>query len=61
MFTLGIVFMAMTLEVFIIYGLMASSFRQYFIQSDNMSLFIQRLFAGSFAALGLKLAFSERL
>jgi threonine/homoserine/homoserine lactone efflux protein len=61
MFTLGFVFMAMTLLVFIVYGLMASQFRQFIIRSDRMRLHIQRVFAGGFAALGLKLALSERV
>jgi threonine/homoserine/homoserine lactone efflux protein len=61
MFTLGFVFMAMTLLVFIGYGLMASQFRQYIIRSERLSMHIQRVFAGGFAALGLKLALSERV
>jgi threonine/homoserine/homoserine lactone efflux protein len=51
----------MTLLVFIVYGLMASQFRQFIIRSDRMRLHIQRVFAGGFAALGLKLALSERV
>jgi len=60
MLSLGLVFMLMTLGVFIIYGLMANSFREFIVRSEKASLSIQKLFAGSFAALGLKLAFSER-
>jgi len=60
MLSLGIIFMLMTLGVFIIYGIMASSFSEFVLHSEKMSLAIQKIFAGSFAALGLKLAFSER-
>lgn len=60
MLILGLVFMAMTLMVFTLYGLMANQFRQYILRSERISFHIQRLFACSFAALGLKLAFSER-
>jgi len=60
MLSLGIVFMLMTLGVFIIYGFMASRFSEFVVRSEKMSLAIQKIFAGSFAALGIKLAFSER-
>jgi threonine/homoserine/homoserine lactone efflux protein len=60
MLSLGIIFMLMTLGVFVIYGIMASSFSEFVVRSEKMSLVIQKVFAGSFAALGLKLAFSER-
>lgn len=60
MIILGAVFMLMTLGVFIIYGFMSSSFSEIVIHSEKVSLRIQKIFAGSFAALGLKLAFSER-
>jgi threonine/homoserine/homoserine lactone efflux protein len=60
MLSLGVVFMLMTLGVFIIYGILASSFSEFVIRSEKISLSIQKIFAGSFAALGLKLAFSER-
>ncbi|MBN0988012.1 LysE family translocator [Amphritea pacifica] len=60
MLLLGGVFMAMTFAVFVVYGVMASSFSAYVVGSKKAGLAIQKLFAGSFAALGLKLAFSER-
>lgn len=60
MLLLGGVFMAMTFAVFVVYGVMASSFSAYVVGSKKVGLAIQKLFAGSFAALGLKLAFSER-
>jgi threonine/homoserine/homoserine lactone efflux protein len=58
MLLLGAVFMVMTFFVFIIYGLLATSVRSYIINSVKISTIIQRVFAGSFAALGLKLAFT---
>ncbi|MCG7982680.1 MAG: LysE family translocator [Candidatus Thiodiazotropha lotti] len=60
MLSLGIVFMIMTLGVFITYGVLASSFSQFVLRSEKVSVAIQKMIAGSFAALGLKLAFSER-
>ncbi len=60
MLILGGVFMAMTFVVFVVYGIMASRFSAYVLGSEKAGLAIQKLFAGSFAALGLKLALSER-
>lgn len=61
MLILGLIFMLMTLFVFIVYGLLASRFSELVVRSEKVSLTIQKLFAGSFAALGLKLALSERV
>lgn len=60
MLLLGVAFMSMTLGIFIVYGLMASYFSAFVARYERASLAIQRLFAGGFAALGLKLALSER-
>ena len=60
MFLLGLVFMLMTLAVFIGYGLLATTVRAYVIESERVSSIIQRVFAGSFAALGIRLAFASR-
>jgi len=59
MLILGLIFMAMTFFVFVIYGLLATTVRNYVIHSEKISTIIQRIFAGSFAALGLKLAFTN--
>ena len=59
MLLLGLVFMVMTFAVFSVYGLMASSFSQLVARSTKLSLIVQRTFAGSFAALGVKLALTE--
>ncbi len=61
MLLLGAVFMLMTFVVFVIYGFLSGLFSAYILKSEKASIFIQRFFATSFAALGLKLAFSERV
>lgn len=60
MFTLGLIFMVMTFAVFVIYGALASSFRRFIVQSETAGQVMQKVFAGSFAALGVKLALTER-
>ncbi|RQW64982.1 LysE family translocator [Vibrio viridaestus] len=60
MLVLGLVFMLMTLIVFIVYGVMANTFSNIIVRSEKVSLVLQKVFAGSFAALGLKLALTER-
>ncbi|MEZ9525128.1 LysE family translocator [Enterovibrio norvegicus] len=60
MLVLGAIFMAMTFVVFLAYGLLATSIRHLVIHSEKKMDWMQRIFAGSFAALGLKLALTER-
>lgn len=60
MLVLGMVFMLMTFCIFIIYGFMAGTFSKLIVRSEKASLVIQKIFAGSFAALGFKLALTER-
>jgi threonine/homoserine/homoserine lactone efflux protein len=60
MLILSGVFMLMTLVVFIGYGLMANKVRCYVMQSPRMIQRIQRVFAGLFVVLGVKLAAMER-
>ncbi|MDD1792184.1 LysE family translocator [Enterovibrio makurazakiensis] len=60
MLLLGSIFMTMTFVVFIFYGALAVSVRDFIIHSERASIVLQRVFAGSFAALGLKLAFSDK-
>ncbi|MCW8930127.1 MAG: LysE family translocator [Gammaproteobacteria bacterium] len=60
MLVLGAIFMAMTLFIFILYGLLANSIRAYIINSPKITKYMQRAFAVSFAMLGAKLALSER-
>lgn len=57
---LGGIFMAMTLVVFCLYGLCAHGVRDYLVRSERAARYMQKIFAGSFAVLGVKLAFTER-
>ena len=61
MLVLGVVFMLMTFAVFMVYGLLSGAFSAVIVKSEKASVRIQKLFATSFAALGLKLALSERV
>lgn len=60
MLILGGIFMVMTFVVFVIYGFLSGSFSQFIVNSKRATIVMQKLFAASFAGLGLKLAFSER-
>jgi threonine/homoserine/homoserine lactone efflux protein len=60
MFELSVVFMLLTLVVFIGYGLFAASIRNHVISRPRVLTWMRRTFAGAFLALGLKLAFAER-
>ena len=60
MLLLGLVFMLMTFAVFVVYGLLSGVFRNFIIGSAKLSIGLQKLFAASFAGLGVKLALSER-
>jgi threonine/homoserine/homoserine lactone efflux protein len=57
---LSAVFMAMTLGVFIVYGLLAHAFRKMVIDSPVVQAWLRRGFAAAFAGLGAQLAVSER-
>ena len=60
MFLLSAVFMAMTLVIFILYGICAHGVRSYVVKSSRRILWLQRSFAAIFAALGVKLALAEQ-
>ncbi len=60
MLILSVVFMAMTLVIFILYGLSANVVRRHVVNSPRMIHWLQRSFAATFAVLGLKLAMTER-
>lgn len=60
MLMLGLVFMAMTLTVFVLYGGLANGFRRYVVGSPRVAKYMQRTFAATFAMLGAKLALAER-
>jgi len=53
-------FMAMTLVVFVLYGLFAASVRDRVISRPKVMRWLRRAFAGGFAVLGARLAFAER-
>ena len=57
---LGAIFMAMTIVVFICYGLCASLLRQKVLNSPIILRAIKWCFASVFMALGLRLALSEK-
>ena len=53
---LGLGFTAMTFVVFVGYAAVAATGRDRLLQSERAMTWLRRVFAGSFAALGLKLA-----
>jgi threonine/homoserine/homoserine lactone efflux protein len=53
-------FMAMTLVVFVFYGLFAAGVRDRVISRPKVMRWLRRAFAGGFAVLGARLAFAER-
>jgi len=60
MLWLGGVFMAMTFAVFVVYGVAASAVRAHVVSRPQVMAWMRRIFAGAFAALGLRLALQER-
>jgi threonine/homoserine/homoserine lactone efflux protein len=60
MLELSAAFMAMTLIVFVLYGLFAASVRDRVISRPKVMAWLRRAFAGGFALLGARLAFAER-
>lgn len=58
-FILSVIFMVMTLAIFILYGIAADGVSKYFIKSPKAVIWLQRSFAATFAALGVKLAMTE--
>ena len=60
MLILSVVFMLMTLVIFILYGISANSVRGYVLKSPKVIVWLQRSFAAVFAALSVKLALTEQ-
>ncbi|WP_341909692.1 LysE family translocator [Ferrovibrio terrae] len=54
------VFMAMTLAVFVLYGLFAAAVRDHVLARPVVMQWLRRTFAAAFVALGAKLALTER-
>ena len=57
---LSLVFMAMTLVVFLGYGVFAARFRDQVLQRPSVLVWLRRGFAAAFVALGRKLALMQR-
>ena len=55
---LGLIFMAMTFGVFVIYGCFAAALRQHVLERKNVMSVIGKSFAGAFVLMGAKLAFT---
>jgi threonine/homoserine/homoserine lactone efflux protein len=60
MLELSAVFMLVTFVVFAIYGLFAAAVRHYVVSRPRVMMWIRRVFAGSFVALGARLALTPR-
>jgi threonine/homoserine/homoserine lactone efflux protein len=60
MLALSAVFMLMTFAVFVLYGLAAAAVREHVVSRPQVMVWMRRAFAGAFAALGAKLALTER-
>jgi len=55
-----LLYMLFTFVIFAVYGTFAASVRDHVISRPRVMTWIRRIFAGSFAALGTKLAFTDR-
>ncbi len=57
---LSLVFMAITLVIFMIYGILASGVRKHVVHSPRVIVWLRRSFAVTFATLGVKLATTDQ-
>ena len=57
---LSAAFMAMTLVVFVLYGLFAGTVCDHMVRRPKLIRWLRRAFAGGFALLAARLAFAER-
>ncbi len=60
MLGLSAVFMGMTFAVFAVYGTFAAAMRDKVLRRPQVMTCLRRVFAGTFAALGARLAFESR-
>lgn len=60
MLELSAVFMLLTFAVFVAYGMFAAAVRRHVISRPQALTWLRRAFAGAFAALGARLALTER-
>jgi threonine/homoserine/homoserine lactone efflux protein len=54
------VFMGMTLLVFALYGVCAAAARRHLVERPRLVVHVRRVFAGTFVALGVRLAATSR-
>ena len=60
MVELSVVFMLMTIVIFVGYGSFAAAIRKHVISRPQVLTWMRRVFAGAFVALGARLAFADR-
>jgi threonine/homoserine/homoserine lactone efflux protein len=60
MLELSALFMVITFAVFALYGWLAASVRRQVVTRPRVLAWLRRIFAGSFVALGAKLAFTKQ-
>lgn len=60
MLVLALVFMAMTLGTFVLYGAGAAMARDYVVSRPSVMAWLRRSFAAAFGLLGLRLALADR-
>jgi threonine/homoserine/homoserine lactone efflux protein len=60
MLQLSAVFMLLTFVIFSLYGVFAAAMRERVVSRPRVMAWMRRIFAGSFVALGLKLAFTRQ-
>ncbi len=60
MLELSLAFMAMTLAVFVLYGVFAAAVRSHVVSRPRVLAWMRRTFAAAFVALGAKLAVADR-
>jgi threonine/homoserine/homoserine lactone efflux protein len=60
MLQLSVVFMLLTFVIFSLYGVFAAAMRERVVSRPRVMAWMRRVFAGSFVALGLKLAFTRQ-
>lgn len=60
MLLMGVVFMAMTFAVFVVYGAFAALVGERILRSQTVLTWMRRSVAAAFAGFGLRLAFADR-
>ena len=60
MLLLSAIFMLMTLAVFVVYGLLAHTFRHFVVESARVQTFLRYGFTAAFIGLASKLALTDK-